>query len=337
MANSDVEIKAQDVACKTLERMEKEGVMPTPHNYELWYRYHDGDPEILSAIDAIKGPVDEMACQKLYKKYLSNASQEESIRKISNQVHKTLGELTSLFGDVQSATTEYGETMEDTAGKIDNAGSLEDLEAVVATIVKDTKNMVEHNQNLEKQLDSSSSQMDELRENLSSVRKEAMTDGLTGLSNRKAFDQFLNNKVVNCNDSDDIVTLLMLDIDHFKKFNDTYGHQVGDQVLRLVSRSLTDGIKGQDFAARYGGEEFAIILPETSVEAGVIVANALRKVVESKEVINRTTNKKLGQITMSIGVAQYRNGEIVEDLIGRADKALYKAKENGRNRVEKSV
>ncbi|MBV1928638.1 MAG: GGDEF domain-containing protein, partial [Gammaproteobacteria bacterium] len=104
----------------------------------------------------------------------------------------------------------------------------------------------------------------------------------------------------------------------------------------LVSRSLTDGIKGKDFAARYGGEEFSIILPETGVDAGVIVANALRKAVESKEVVNRTTNKKLGQITMSIGVAQHRKGEIVEDLIGRADAALYRAKENGRNRVEKS-
>jgi diguanylate cyclase len=333
MATPKVESKSQDIACKALERMEKESVIPTPNNYEIWYRYYDGDPEIVGAIDKINGPVDEMACQKLYKRFLSNAMQEESIRKISDQVHQALGELSALFGDVQSATTEYGETMEDAGDKIDGADSLIDLEAVVSAIVQDTKKMVEQNQILEAQLNNSSSQMDELRENLDSVRKEAMTDGLTGLSNRKAFDQYMNNYVAGCDENDKTLTLLMLDIDHFKKFNDTYGHQVGDQVLRLVSRSLTDGIKGKDFAARYGGEEFAIILPETDINAGIAVGNALRRAVESKEVVNRTTNKKLGKITMSVGVAQYRKGEVVEELIERADVALYTAKKNGRNMV----
>lgn len=128
-------------------------------------------------------------------------------------------------------------------------------------------------------------------------------------------------------------TLLMVDIDHFKSFNDNFGHQVGDQVLRLVGRTLVEGIKGRDFAARYGGEEFAIILPESNVTAGMAVGNSLRKSIATKDVINRSTGEKMGRITMSVGVAEYVVGESPEDMIERADGALYTAKHNGRNQV----
>jgi diguanylate cyclase len=174
----------------------------------------------------------------------------------------------------------------------------------------------------------------ELRKNLDNVKKEAMTDGLTGLSNRKAFDKQIRDAV---EESDNIgipVVLMMLDIDFFKKFNDTYGHQVGDQVLRLVARTLTDNVKGRDIAARYGGEEFAIILPETALPSGLKVAEVLRRSVESKEVVNKTNNETLGRITLSVGVAEYKPGESISQFIERADAALYEAKKAGRNRVE---
>jgi diguanylate cyclase len=175
--------------------------------------------------------------------------------------------------------------------------------------------------------------MAELQRDLESVRKEAMTDGLTGLSNRKAFDAAIQRIANECNENSTIFSLLMVDIDYFKNFNDNFGHQIGDQVLRLVARTLTDGVKGRDVSARYGGEEFAIILPETPLDAGVHVGNALRKAVATKDVINRNTGEKLGRITMSVGVAEYKSGENITDLIERADAALYTAKHNGRNQV----
>ena len=125
----------------------------------------------------------------------------------------------------------------------------------------------------------------------------------------------------------------MVDIDHFKSFNDNFGHQVGDQVLRLVARTLKDGLKGRDFAARYGGEEFAIILPDTDLSAGVAVGNSLRKAIATKDVINRNTGEILGRITMSVGVAEFAGDPTLEDVVERADNALYTAKHNGRNQV----
>ena len=131
--------------------------------------------------------------------------------------------------------------------------------------------------------------------------------------------------------------LIMMDIDHFKNFNDTYGHQVGDQVLKLLANTLKEGTKGQDTAARYGGEEFAIILPLTDLDGAFRLADNLRKTISSKELRNRTTNEKLGQITVSAGLAQFDMGEPINQFIARADEALYMAKHAGRNRVVSQV
>jgi diguanylate cyclase len=196
-----------------------------------------------------------------------------------------------------------------------------------------TKEMINQSSVLERMLLESNAAMEEMRRDLEHVRREAMTDGLTGLANRKAFDGEFDRLFQDAARSKGSFTLLMLDIDHFKSFNDNFGHQVGDQVLRLVARTLKDSIKGKDFAARYGGEEFSIILPDTDLAGAVIVGNALRKAVASKDVINRSTGKILGRITMSVGVAQFDGDKTPDDLIERADSALYIAKHNGRNQV----
>jgi diguanylate cyclase len=134
-------------------------------------------------------------------------------------------------------------------------------------------------------------------------------------------------------DTREPLCLLMLDIDHFKSFNDTWGHQTGDQVLRLVAMTLRSNIKGKDIAARYGGEEFAAVLPQTDLEGAIIVADNIRKAIQAKELLKRSTNEKLGRITASFGVALFRHGDTAASIIERADRCLYAAKHAGRNRV----
>jgi diguanylate cyclase len=324
---------AQDIAVQALDRIEAQGLKPIPQLYELFYRYYQGDPEIVRAIDLAGNALDEVACHKIYKRFLSDTARDEAVRKISEQIQQSVGELVTMLLSAKSATSDYDDTLKIASQQIQGAKSLEDLGTIVSFILEDTKEMLEKNQALEVQLVNSSQQVTELRKNLDNVKKEAMTDGLTGLSNRKAFDKYIRDYVDEAHTTGLPLTVLMLDIDHFKKFNDSFGHLVGDQVLRLVARTLTDGVKGRDVAARYGGEEFSIILPETPLQAGLKVAEMLRRSVEGKEVINKANQEHMGQITLSIGVAEYHGRESVSDFVQRADNALYEAKHAGRNRV----
>lgn len=325
--------RSQATAVAALEKLEELGLKPIPQFYELWYRYYEGDPEIVRAIDNYQGPFDENTCHKIYKRYLGASARDEAVRKVSDQVQQAISELAVMLGSVQSATTDYGDSLGHVQEKLQNADSIEDLGEVVSVILKDTKMMVEKNQELEVQLVNSSEQVTELKKNLDNVRKEALTDGLTGVSNRKSFDRAIVDLIEEASENETPLVLLMIDIDFFKKFNDTYGHQIGDQVLKLVARTLVDNVKGRDMVARYGGEEFAVLLPETPLGAGMKVAEVLRRSVESKEVINKTSGENLGRITLSIGVAEYVPGEGMTKLIERADAALYLSKKNGRNRV----
>ena len=129
------------------------------------------------------------------------------------------------------------------------------------------------------------------------------------------------------------MSMIMNDIYFFKKFNDSHGHLLGDEVLKLVARSLVSGVKGRDTVARYGGEEFGVILPETSLSNAYRVADQLRDLVKNKRITIRSTGKDLGRVTLSLGVSLYRPGEAANSLIKRADAALYFAKRNGRDRV----
>lgn len=329
--------QAQIYADSAFERLRKEGLSATPDIYELWYVYYSGQsPEITRAIDILianQQKITAERCRELYARFLSDNKNEELVRRAGDEINSTIRNVTGVVRDVKAATEEYSVNLENVTSKVGSASSPEELQKVLTSIVSDTKDMLERNRTLEQELDKSSHVMEELQRDLENVRREAMTDGLTNLANRKAFDNELRRIAEEATVTEGTFALLMVDIDYFKSFNDNYGHQVGDQVLRLVARTLTDGVKGRDVAARYGGEEFAIILPDTGLQAAVTVGNALRKAVATKDVVNRNTGDKLGRITMSVGCAEFSPGENLQDLIERADAALYTAKHNGRNQV----
>ncbi|MCB9988100.1 MAG: GGDEF domain-containing protein [Rhodospirillales bacterium] len=329
--------QAATYAKKAFDRISKLTISPTPEMYELWYVYYAKcNPEVVKEIDGAEKEqknLDEAFCAELYQRFLSKDRGEEAVRRAGAQINATISDMTDAVRDVKDATTEYSGKLGGVNSQISTIEDAEQLRGILQVVMSDTESMLEHNIKLEKQLDQSTLVMEELQRDLETFRKEALTDGLTGLANRKSFDGEIERITKEAAANGSTFTLLMADIDHFKTFNDNFGHQVGDQVLRLVAKTLTDGVKGRDMAARYGGEEFAIILPETNLTAGVTVGNALRKAMASKDVVNRNSGEKLARITMSIGVAEYVPGEKTASLIERADAALYTAKHNGRNQV----
>lgn len=328
---------SHEYATKALARLKKLEIPMTPSNFEVWYLYYSRqNAEIIEQIDQkIKdgSTITPEDCDNIHRTVLVDDKKDDIVRQAGDKITDTLTHVTGMVKEVKESTQEYGKSLSGASTSLNDTQDVEELKRILAEVTKDTERMIEQNKKLEQELDQSSTEMAVMQQDLDSIRKEAMTDGLTAISNRKAFDERIKYIKQKSDEEGNIFTLMMIDIDHFKSFNDTYGHQVGDQVLRLVAKTLTDGIKGKDFAARYGGEEFAILLPESNMMAGEVVGNALREAVAKKEVINRNTGHKLGRITMSVGVAQYNGQENIQGLIERADKALYKAKETGRNRV----
>jgi diguanylate cyclase len=207
------------------------------------------------------------------------------------------------------------------------------LRALVATLVQATREMQETQEALEARLIAAKQEIILLQDNLEAVRTESLTDPLTSLANRKYFDSALTRAINEATATGEPLSLLLADIDHFKNFNDSFGHLTGDQVLRLVAMAMKHNVKGQDIAARYGGEEFAVVLPHTVLRSAITVADHIRRAVMTKDLMKRSTGEHLGRVTISVGVATLRSGDTMMSLIERADACLYAAKHAGRNRV----
>lgn len=328
---------ADNFATKALNRLRQDEIPPVPQNFELWYVYYANvNPKLRDEINERlldQDKITERDCHDLYEKYLNFGHERETYQKAGDQINATLHDVSNLMQNVKETTNKFTGSLQAATGQLDGIEVPDAVKAVLNTIQSETSRMMLYNQELEARLDQSATMMGEIKRDMERIRREAITDGLTGLANRKAFDEQIGRLCRESKRNGDIFSLVMIDIDHFKAFNDSYGHQVGDQVLRLVAMTLINQVKGQDMAARYGGEEFAIILPGTNVNAARAVAENLRKAVEKKEVINRATGDHLGQITVSLGVAQFYGTEDVEELIRRADMALYSSKNKGRNQV----
>jgi diguanylate cyclase len=168
----------------------------------------------------------------------------------------------------------------------------------------------------------------------SDLRTEAETDALTGLANRRRFDEALRTEAREAMQRNQPLCVAMIDIDHFKKFNDTHGHALGDQVLKLVARTISEHCRDGDVAARYGGEEFVLVMPKTGLGSAIEVVERIRLATASKRLTRRGSKESLGGITMSVGVARYQGQEALTNLVERADAALYAAKNAGRNQVK---
>lgn len=334
--NSDLQHSIA-IARAALSHMEQYNVAPTPENFTVWCGYCSGGARLLKrAIDVLISNGQDFTpeiCSDLYERFYGNFRQSEKVRLISQRIEGSLQLALSMLSTAGEEARHYTETLGETAADLGDVTDVGRVREIIQSVIAETQEMIARSDHLERELNRSSVEITELRKLIEDVSREAMTDALTGIGNRKQFDQRLKQLVADALEQGTDLSLLMLDIDHFKNFNDTWGHLLGDEVLRLVARTLIDGIKGRDQAARYGGEEFGILLPGTRLVDAAKVAEHLRENIATKAVIKRDTKENLGTVTMSIGVSCYRPGESPALFVGRADAALYRAKQTGRNRV----
>lgn len=330
-------------AVGAVERMAALGIPANPQNFTVWYMYLSGrDPSFVRHVDSMlanKEPFDETQCADLYASVLrangagKEGTREAAIDAIGGELERAIAETTEILKNAGIETERYGETLENVDGALQSVGNAEQMQSIVSNLVKQTRRMAEQNRSANERLRHSNNEIAEMKIRMADIRSEALTDPLTGLANRRAFNEQLTDGLGEAQTRDVPLCLLMLDIDHFKSFNDTYGHQLGDEVIRLVAGCMSAKTKESDTAARYGGEEFAIVLPHTALKAARAIAEDIRVVVAGQRIVRKTSRQTLGSVTLSVGVAQYRPGESDEDLIARADAALYAAKRGGRNCV----
>jgi diguanylate cyclase len=309
----------------------------TPQNYEIWYTYASGyNPSLNQTINELlsrSSDLTEKDVEQVYNSYFAPTRLADRLENVGSRVADEISQVMAMIDVAAGSASTYGENLAGMTEKISSAQDREGLRTIVESLVQTSSEMQETNLQLEQRLSATKSEITELQSNLETVRTESLTDPMTGLANRKYFDESLIKAIADSKLRNEPLSLLMMDIDHFKAFNDTYGHLTGDQVLRLVASSLKQNVKGQDVAARYGGEEFAIILPGTPLRSAITVADHIRRAAMSKELMKRSTGEHLGRISVSVGVAMFRKDDTPQELIGRADACLYAAKRNGRNRV----
>ena len=330
--------RQQAFAQKALALMGGAGVVATPDNFELFYAYASGEnpavTQVMGTIIESKRPFTPELLADLRLRCLSGARAAQTMDSLGGNMGALIDDIMGKLESSARDTASYKDALSAATGELGGGErSPADLRKMVDGLIAATRAMEVRAKSLEGELQASSQQVNELRTKLADVRKESMTDPLTGISNRKAFDEALAAAAEAATLENEAVTLLLCDIDHFKQFNDTWGHQTGDQVLRLVASCLSENTKGRDTAARYGGEEFAVLLRGTSLEVATHVANQIRSTVETKKLVKKSTGDILGAITISIGVAQFGPGDNGDSVIRRADACLYGAKRNGRNLV----
>ena len=279
------------------------------------------------------GALTHQQCRDLYATHLGLTAEHKVLMEANAKIEEEIQKVMSVIDAANTGTEKFGQTLDTFEGKLTTSSSLEQIREVVAKVVAETRTIAKQNERLQGSSPHTNEQLTETRFNLDAVHKESQIDALTEVGNRKFFSNELARAIDEAADSGAPLTLLIIDIDHFKKFNDAYGHQIGDQVLRLVARTLVENLKGRDVIARYGGEEFVILLPQTRLCDAEKVANQLRGSLGSKQIKKRSTNETLGVVTISIGAAEYCPIEDAESFIARADAGLYKAKQTGRNKV----
>ncbi|MBL0086685.1 MAG: GGDEF domain-containing protein [Ideonella sp.] len=307
-----------------------------PVTFSVWYEYAAGMNAGLSqAIDAClraKARLGDEAMLRLHREHVADPDLD-AVQQINTEMQRVMSGVAANASRTGDSAGSFGAQIDKLAVALAQAAS-GDLPALLSGASAGAQAMKGSTAALVQQIREGQIEIERLRTDLVRARDEVLLDPLTGVLNRRGFDKRLAALVRQPARDGLSHNLVMIDIDHFKRVNDTHGHVIGDQVIRglaeLLRRSVPDG---EHCVARYGGEEFALLLPDTAAVEGMRLADAVRKQVGAMKIRDRRTQQVLTQVTISAGVATLAPDDDPINWIARADAALYRSKQAGRNRV----
>lgn len=330
--------RAGNFARQALAWLDEHNVPATPDNFKLAYAYVEGDNLELKrgfdALMAVGSKFDPGTMSAQHERYFPTGTNDELMAEFGAKITTEVNSVLQLLAKASQDHSAYKKTLSTASGELEDSRLAQDaLKAVVNQMISATRTMEARTHELEGKLQTSSQEVSELRTRLEASQRDTLRDHLTGIANRKAFDMELRSSIEATRDSAEPLCLVMFDVDHFKAFNDTWGHQTGDQVLRFVANCIADNARHSDMAARFGGEEFTVVMPSTALADAVHWANQICGIVRSKRLVKKSTGGTLGVVTISAGVAKHKPGENANQFLRRADTCLYAAKHAGRDRV----
>jgi diguanylate cyclase len=329
----DVEY-ATTVSNRAIQSMSQLSVPATPSNFSVWFHYMLGtSPGLRKTIDVLlsnKRKFDASINHELYTTFVNTNSGALPAGDAPQQLNGIINSAKQLLGDAIADNKTQIAALGEVSARV---GANSDPRPIIQTLISELAKANSRATALEMNFVESSNQLEGVRLALAEAEQRSNTDALTGLANRRSLDEFLRASMIRAMETNEPLSTFMIDIDHFKKFNDTHGHLIGDQVLRLVAKVLQDSVREGDLAARFGGEELVAVLPGADLSTCKEVAERVRRRISDAKLTRRTTGQEIGSVTVSIGVAQFRLAESAETLIERCDRGLYQAKSVGRNRV----
>lgn len=335
MEYSDSIEKSAEYLRMALPLMSKQAAGLHPVSYAVWYEYVAGrNAELKARIDdAMKGGVvlDEGATHELFRKHIAELDHDLA-KRVSEGFQKVMAEMSDSASQAGAHARQFGSVLDQWSEGLTDPSSAAMCGVGMESLRDQTRDMQGAVSTLKGRLDESRREIEQLRQEVAKAREDALADGLTGLVNRRGFDIALKDLVAG-REGDEGLSLLIVDIDHFKRVNDNYGHVFGDKVIRAVAQILKDNVKGKDTAARYGGEEFVILLPDTPLGGARFLAEKIRATVERCRIKRSDSKEVVANVTVSLGVACHNGKESPAEFVARVDAALYESKNGGRNRV----
>ncbi len=327
--------KSFEIADETLQIIRETVVRASPIAFELWFTHVTGEnPALSSALSRAleeQRPLDDHVAKEIHERFFADIRVASEVLSASGDITEKVSEIIDHVATSEKDFQSFGTTLRDAEAHLKENDDPSRLSEIVQAVSGATASMASKSEALERQLAEAGEELKTLRTDINRARQEALTDGLTGIANRKKFDIFIEELFAERREEPMDASLILGDVDHFKKFNDKWGHQIGDQVLKLVAQGLKANTKGRDLVARYGGEEFAVVLPHTKLSDAKLLAEKLRREIASHKITRKMTNELIGRVTISFGVAEIYDEDDIEDVIARADKCLYEAKRRGRD------
>ena len=327
--------QSAEILRMVLPNFPRHGAAYHPISYALWYEYNAGiNPPLKARIDALQAEgrtIDDPLAYELYREYILDAWSSRSL-----SVNHQLEGLVSNFeqsaeracADAEQFSQSWGEFQQKL---VEAPRALR--EEVAADLVTSGLRMRGTVNELRTELQASVDETRRLREELHRLHSEVLTDPLTGLSNRRGLDPAFAEIHRQAVETGGTCSAILIDVDHFKRLNDSFGHLFGDVVLKNVASALRRRARSEDVVARLGGEEFLIVLPDAGTETAKELAEDMRTTIERGELRHRGSTDVIAKVTISAGVTGMRAQDSPGNMIARADSAMYRAKSRGRNQV----